>query len=245
MGLRMSALLPTLGAVRRPLPALSRSSQHHHFQDTAMRTLTFVSFALAFASLFGVARAAAAIPDAEIAIIPKPAFLEPGEGYFLLGKGTVLVCDQADKEVRRVTDYFRSQLMTVSGFQLKITGAKTAPAKGIVRFVLREEASAPPEGYRLTVTSGGSAAGGSDAGGTVLRGPDPLPAPPTGSPRDEKGFRCPVADPMRGHQRLTTLRMARPAPRRLASFLPGGVREALHRPPRHVQDEPVPLAPHR
>jgi hypothetical protein len=111
-----------------------------------MRTLAFLSFALAFAALFGVPRSAAAIPDAEIAIIPKPAFLEPGEGYFLLGKGTVIVCDQADTEARRVTDYFRSQLTTVSGLQLKVAGAKAAPVKGMIRFVLRQEASALPEG---------------------------------------------------------------------------------------------------
>jgi hexosaminidase len=117
-----------------------------------MRTLPSISFALAFAALFGVSRASAAIPDAEIAVIPKPAFLEPGQGYFLLGKGSAVTCDQADREVRKVADYFRSQLTTVSGLQLKFGDATTPPAKGQIRFVLLREATTPPEGYRLTVT---------------------------------------------------------------------------------------------
>ncbi len=70
----------------------------------------------------------------EVAIIPQPASLTLGEGYFVISDNTKLLLSGETSEIEPVVKYFNSVLEGSSGFTLAATNStdKDIPTNGIL-----------------------------------------------------------------------------------------------------------------
>ncbi len=88
----------------------------------------------------------------QIAIIPAPAHLERGTGFFELTKTTVVSADTSDSLVRHVAQYFAKHVRRATGLPLPVLSL-SSPGKGkFIHFKLIGDANLGDEGYRLIVT---------------------------------------------------------------------------------------------
>ncbi len=83
---------------------------------------------------------------APIAIIPKPAYLEPGEGFFLIDPNTVIVVE--NEEQQRIAARFTSQFEQVGSWAPSIVRHSE---KGDIIFNTTTDIRS--EGYRITISS--------------------------------------------------------------------------------------------
>lgn len=107
---------------------------------------------LLFTLIAGICLCSCATHDRQIAIVPYPNHLEPGQGTFDV-KNQPVACDsRADELTQRAVVEFAAQLATVSGGENPVTVTDQMPASGI-RFVVDE--TLPAEGYKLDITKNG------------------------------------------------------------------------------------------
>ncbi|HEX2846903.1 MAG TPA: family 20 glycosylhydrolase [Chitinophagaceae bacterium] len=103
-----------------------------------------------------------AISAQEITIIPQPASLKRGAGYFNLGKNTALVV-QDDGDLP-AAGFFNNYLQEFYGFSLPVS--KT-PVKNAIRFYTKKFIKAPDkDGYSFEATSAGISISGDTYAGT-------------------------------------------------------------------------------
>lgn len=88
----------------------------------------------------------------EIHIIPRPAYLEKGNGYFKFNKNTQIAVGGNDAQVVRVAEYFRDIFQTASRISLPIKdGESVSPPSNTIVFKI-SNAVEHEEGYQLEVS---------------------------------------------------------------------------------------------
>ena len=99
---------------------------------------------------------------AQVSVVPRPAFMTPLEGAFVVDSATTVRVRSDDPEARRIAEAWAARLRLASGLPLPLVDAD-APSQLV--FALDAEAAIESEGYELTVTSGSVVVRAADAAG--------------------------------------------------------------------------------
>ena len=99
---------------------------------------------------------------AQVSVVPRPAFMTPLEGAFVVDSATTVRVRSDDPEARRIAEAWAARLRLASGLPLPLVDAD-APSQLV--FALDAEAAIESEGYELTVTSGSVIVRAADAAG--------------------------------------------------------------------------------
>ncbi len=89
----------------------------------------------------------------EISIIPAPAHLERGIGFFVLTQNTCVVADTTDSLIKQVTNYFADKISQAAGLVFPVFKEFPSETKRVIRFQIVGNKNLGDEGYRLKVTS--------------------------------------------------------------------------------------------
>ena len=95
---------------------------------------------LIFAALFKT--------NAQVNIIPQPAKVNLGKGYFVIDAGTGIQYPLKNKELAQLGSYFSSYIKNISGYRLQVN----KKAKKSIRFELVKAQNLGREGYQLHVS---------------------------------------------------------------------------------------------
>jgi hexosaminidase len=179
----------------------------------------------------GAAAAAIAQSPPEIDIVPRPESLELSAGKFVLDPETRIVA--GDEESRRIARLFNDYLLAQHGLRLKMSATR-AGRRNTISFSQSGSREFPEEGYLLRIGPEGIRVTGRHAGlfygMQTLTQLLPLELEPT--------IELPVLE-------IADHPLSRAAARRRPALLYGRVRQEAARPRGTIQDQPVPLAPHR
>lgn len=99
---------------------------------------------------------------AQVSVVPRPAFMTPLEGTFVIDSTTTVRVRSDDPEARRIAEAWAARLRLASGLPLPLVDAD-APSQLV--FALDAEAAIESEGYELTVTSRSVVVRAADAAG--------------------------------------------------------------------------------
>ena len=97
---------------------------------------------------------------AQVSVVPRPAFMTPLEGAFVIDSTTTVRVRSDDPEAGRIAEAWAARLRLASGLPLPLVDA---PSQLV--FALDAEAAIESEGYELTVTSGSVVVRAADAAG--------------------------------------------------------------------------------
>ena len=97
---------------------------------------------------------------AQVSVVPRPAFMTPLEGAFVIDSTTTVRVRSDDPEAGRIAEAWAARLRLASGLPLPLVDA---PSQLV--FALDAEAAIESEGYELTVPSGSVIVRAADAAG--------------------------------------------------------------------------------